>query len=45
MRCRPSKYTLGNPGNDPNAVGNHRKNMLQSVEASLKRLKTDYIDL
>jgi aryl-alcohol dehydrogenase-like predicted oxidoreductase len=33
------------PGNDPNAAGNHRKSMVQSVEASLRRLKTDYIDL
>jgi aryl-alcohol dehydrogenase-like predicted oxidoreductase len=41
-----TKYTLAWPGgNDPNAAGNHRKNMMQSVEASLKRLKTDYIDL
>jgi aryl-alcohol dehydrogenase-like predicted oxidoreductase len=40
-----TKYTLSNPGKDPNAAGNHRKNMMQSVEASLKRLKTDYIDL
>jgi len=40
-----TKYTLSNPGNDPNAAGNHRKNMVQSVEASLKRLRTDYIDL
>ena len=30
---------------DPNASGNHRKNMVQSVEASLKRLNTAYIDL
>ena len=28
-----------------NAAGNHRKNMMQAVEASLKRLQTDYIDL
>jgi hypothetical protein len=27
------------------AGGNHRKNMMQSVEASLKRLQTDYVDL
>jgi aryl-alcohol dehydrogenase-like predicted oxidoreductase len=33
------------PGTDPNAAGNQRKNMMQAVEASLKRLKTDYIDL
>lgn len=30
---------------DPNAGGNHRKNMMQAVEASLQRLGTDYIDL
>lgn len=40
-----TKYTNNKPGKDPNAAGNHRKNMIQSVEASLKRLKTDYIDL
>ncbi|MGD8962494.1 MAG: aldo/keto reductase [Desulfobacterales bacterium] len=40
-----TKYTNTAPGNDPNAGGNQRKNMMQSVEASLKRLKTDYIDL
>jgi aryl-alcohol dehydrogenase-like predicted oxidoreductase len=30
---------------DANHAGNHRKNMMRSVEASLKRLRTDYIDL
>jgi aryl-alcohol dehydrogenase-like predicted oxidoreductase len=40
-----TKYTNSAPGTDPNAGGNQRKNMMQSVEASLKRLKTDYIDL
>src|SRR6202049_19626 len=40
-----TKYSLAVPGNDPNAAGNHRKNMMQAVEASLKRLQTDYIDL
>ncbi len=40
-----TKYTNARPGNDANAAGNHRKNMMQSVEASVKRLKTDYIDL
>ncbi len=40
-----TKYTNAMPGKDPNAGGNQRKNMMQAVEASLKRLKTDYIDL
>jgi aryl-alcohol dehydrogenase-like predicted oxidoreductase len=40
-----TKYTLSAPGTDPNAAGNQRKNMMQAGEASLKRLKTDYIDL
>lgn len=31
--------------NDPNGSGNHRKNLVQSLEGSLKRLNTDYIDL
>lgn len=40
-----TKYTNSMPGSDPNAAGNHRKNMLQSLEASLKRLNVDYVDL
>jgi aryl-alcohol dehydrogenase-like predicted oxidoreductase len=40
-----TKYTNGFGTNNPNGSGNHRKNMVQSVEASLKRLNTDYIDL
>jgi aryl-alcohol dehydrogenase-like predicted oxidoreductase len=41
-----TKYTNAAPGGgDPNAAGNHRKSMMQAVEASLRRLKTDYIDL
>jgi aryl-alcohol dehydrogenase-like predicted oxidoreductase len=40
-----TKYSLAAPGTDPNAAGNQRKNMMQAVEASLKRLQTDYIDL
>jgi aryl-alcohol dehydrogenase-like predicted oxidoreductase len=40
-----TKYTNAMPGADPNAAGNQRKNMMRAVEASLKRLQTDYIDL
>ena len=40
-----SKYTLKMRNGDPNYCGNHRKNMVQSLEASLKRLHTDYLDM
>jgi aryl-alcohol dehydrogenase-like predicted oxidoreductase len=40
-----TKYSNGMPSRDPNGAGNHRKRMMQSVEASLKRLNTDYIDV
>lgn len=40
-----TKYSLSMKSGDPNASGNHRKNMMQSLEASLKRLQTEYIDL
>jgi aryl-alcohol dehydrogenase-like predicted oxidoreductase len=40
-----TKFSLNMRAGDPNAGGNHRKNIMQSVEASLRRLKTDYIDL
>ena len=40
-----TKYSLSMRRGDPNASGNHRKNMVQSVEDSLRRLQTDYIDL
>ncbi len=40
-----TKYTDSLPTTDPNRAGNQRKNMVQSLERSLKRLKTDYIDL
>lgn len=41
-----TKYTLTQPTNaDPNSGGNSRKNMRQSVERSLRRLQSDYIDI
>jgi aryl-alcohol dehydrogenase-like predicted oxidoreductase len=40
-----TKYTLSERKDDPNAGGNHRKNMVQALDRSLKRLKTDYVDL
>lgn len=40
-----TKYTLNMRPDDPNGGGNQRKNLAQSLEASLRRLGTDYIDL
>jgi aryl-alcohol dehydrogenase-like predicted oxidoreductase len=40
-----TKYTLTLRRDDPNAGGNSRKNMLRTVEESLRRLDTDYVDL
>lgn len=40
-----TKFTLAMRPGDPNAAGNSRKNMRQSVEASLRRLRTHYLDL
>jgi aryl-alcohol dehydrogenase-like predicted oxidoreductase len=40
-----TKYTNGFGDHNVNGAGNQRKNMVQSVEASLKRLNTDYIDI
>ncbi len=40
-----TKYTGVTRRRDVNASGNSRKNMMDSVHASLKRLNTDYIDL
>jgi aryl-alcohol dehydrogenase-like predicted oxidoreductase len=40
-----TKYSLTTQPGNPNAAGNHRKNMVLSVEDSLKRMGTDYIDL
>lgn len=40
-----TKYTNGLGDGNPNGSDNQRKSMVQSVEASLKRLNTDYIDI
>lgn len=40
-----TKYSLRDNTTNPNASGNNRKNMMRSVEASLKRLQTDFIDV
>jgi aryl-alcohol dehydrogenase-like predicted oxidoreductase len=40
-----TKYTVARDGSDPNSAGNHRKNLMLSLETSLRRLRTDYIDL
>lgn len=40
-----TKYTLTIDRHDPNAGGNHRKSLVRSLEQSLRRLRTDYVDL
>jgi aryl-alcohol dehydrogenase-like predicted oxidoreductase len=41
-----TKYANAVPGSgDPNAAGMHRKSLVQSLDASLRRLGLDYIDL
>ncbi|MFE7799464.1 aldo/keto reductase [Nocardia sp. NPDC057440] len=40
-----TKYTLSRDTADLNAAGNHRKNLVLSLEQSLRRLRTDYIDI
>jgi aryl-alcohol dehydrogenase-like predicted oxidoreductase len=43
-----TKYSLSGQwqgDKNPNGSGNHRKNMMRSLEGSLKRLNTDYVDL
>jgi aryl-alcohol dehydrogenase-like predicted oxidoreductase len=40
-----TKFSITTRPGDPNAGGNGRKNIYQSIDASLRRLKTDYIDL
>lgn len=40
-----TKYSLGGKLENPNSGGNSRRTMVCAVEASLKRLGTDYIDI
>jgi aryl-alcohol dehydrogenase-like predicted oxidoreductase len=40
-----TKYTLQTRSGDQNATGNQRKNLVQSLETSLRRLRTDYVDV
>ncbi|MDX2136498.1 MAG: aldo/keto reductase [Chloroflexota bacterium] len=40
-----TKYTVSTDAANANGHGNSRKNLIRSLEASLKRLQTDYIDL
>ncbi|GAA3651683.1 aldo/keto reductase [Nonomuraea antimicrobica] len=40
-----TKYTATRDRTDLNAAGNHRKNLVLSLEQSLRRLRTDYVDL
>jgi aryl-alcohol dehydrogenase-like predicted oxidoreductase len=40
-----TKYTVTCDGDDPNASGNHRKSLQRSLEQSLRRLRTDRVDL
>jgi aryl-alcohol dehydrogenase-like predicted oxidoreductase len=40
-----TKFTMSTQQGDPNSGGNHRKSMMRSVDQSLQRLRTDYIDL
>lgn len=40
-----TKYSLYTQKGSINDGGNHRKNMVQSLEGSLQRLKTEYVDI
>jgi aryl-alcohol dehydrogenase-like predicted oxidoreductase len=40
-----TKFTFGAEAGNPNAGGNGRKNIYRALEGSLRRLKTDFIDL
>ncbi|WNV83208.1 aldo/keto reductase [Umezawaea sp. Da 62-37] len=40
-----TKYTCSTDTSDPNAAGNHRKNLVRSLDDSLRRLRTDHVDV
>lgn len=40
-----TKFTFNASPGDPNAGGNGRKNIYRALEGSLRRLRTDYVDL
>lgn len=40
-----SKGTVSRDRADPNAAGNHHKNLTRSLETTLRRLRTDYLDV
>jgi aryl-alcohol dehydrogenase-like predicted oxidoreductase len=40
-----TKYTVTRDATDPNGGGNHRKNLRLSLETSLRRLRTDHVDI
>jgi aryl-alcohol dehydrogenase-like predicted oxidoreductase len=40
-----TKYTMSTDRADPNGGGNHRKHLVQALDASLKRLRLDYVDV
>ena len=40
-----SKYTLQTDPDDLNSAGSHRKNLVTSLEATLRRLRTDRLDV
>lgn len=40
-----TKYALTRRSGDPNASGSHRKSLVVALDASLRRLQTDYVDI
>lgn len=40
-----TKYTLSTDRQDPNAGGTHRKNLHRSIDASVRRLGTDWVGI